>query len=51
MLELITGCTGGVATIATAIITYLKPQHATKIVVAIGIVATAVIEVATVFLK
>lgn len=51
MFELIAGIMGGVATIATAIVTYTKPKHATKIVTAIGIVATAVVEVASVFLN
>lgn len=49
MEELIIGCVGGVATIASAIITYLKPKHATKIVTAIGIGATAILEVVHLF--
>lgn len=49
MEELIIGCVGGVATIATAIVTYLKPKHATKIVTAIGIVSTAALEVVHLF--
>lgn len=51
MNELIVGCVGGTATIATALVTYFKPKHATKIVAAIGIVATATIEVAQLFVK
>lgn len=49
MNELIVGCVGGVATIASALVTYFKPPHATKIVAAIGIVATAAVEVTNLF--
>jgi hypothetical protein len=49
MEELIIGCVGGAATIATAVVTYLKPKHATKIVTAIGIVATAAVEITHLF--
>lgn len=49
MNELITACIGGVATIATALVTYFQPKHATKIVAAIGIVATAGVEVVGLF--
>lgn len=51
MLELITGVVGGVSAIAVAVVTYVKPKHAVKINAAIPIVATAIIEVATIFLK
>ena len=47
--ELIVGCVGGVATIASACVTYFKPKHAAKIVAAIGIVATAAVEVTNLF--
>lgn len=49
MNELIVGCVGGVATIASACVTYFKPKHAAKIVAAIGIVATAAVEVTNLF--
>ena len=49
MNELIVGCIGGTATIATSFVTYFKPKHATKIVTAIGIVATAAVEVTNLF--
>lgn len=49
MEALIIGCVGGVATIATAVVTYINPKHATKIVSAIGIVATATVEVVRLF--
>lgn len=50
MLELITGVVGGVAAIAVAVVTYTKPKHAVKINAAIPVVATAIIEVAQIFL-
>lgn len=34
--ELIVGVTGGVATIASAVVTFLKPTYAVQIVAAIG---------------
>ena len=51
MFELVTGVVGGVSSIAIAIITYKKPKHAAKINAAISVIATAVIEVASIFLK
>lgn len=51
MLELIIGVVGGVATIAEALVAYFKPKHAVKISAAIPVVATAIIEVSTIFLK
>ena len=50
MLELIIGVTGGVASIAVACVTYFKPKHAVKINAAIPVVATAICEVASIFL-
>ena len=50
MLEMIIGVTGGVASIAVALVTYFKPKHAVKINAAIPVVATAICEVATIFL-
>lgn len=51
MLELIIGVTGGVSAIAVAVVTYIKPKQAVKINAAIPIIATAITEVATIFLK
>lgn len=51
MLELIVGVTGGVSAIAVAVVTYVKPKHAVKINAAIPVIATAIVEVATIFLK
>ncbi len=50
MKELIIGVTGGIATIAIAVVTYFKPKHAVKINAAIPVIATAICEVATIFL-
>ena len=50
MLELITGVVGGVSAIAVAVVTYTKPKHAVKINAAIPVIATAIIEVAQIFL-
>lgn len=50
MLELITGVTGGISAIAVAVVTYTKPKHAVKINAAIPIIATCIIEIATIFL-
>lgn len=51
MLELIIGVTGGVAAIAAAVVAYVKPKHMVKIEAAIPVVATAICEVASIFLK
>lgn len=51
MFELITGVVGGVSSIAVSIVTYVKPKHAVKINAAIPVVATAIVEVASIFLK
>lgn len=49
--ELIVGVTGGVATIASAVVAYLKPEYRVQIITAIGIVSTAVTEVCSLFIK
>jgi len=51
MFNLVAGITGGLATIATAVITYFQPQYATAIVGCVGIVETAVIECCSLFRK
>lgn len=48
-LNLITGVTGGASTIASAVVTFCGPAYATAIVAGIGIAATAVVEIATLF--
>lgn len=49
--NLIAGVTGGVATIASAVVTFLQPSYAVQIVAATGIVSTAVTEVCSLFVK
>ena len=49
--NLIVGVTGGVATIASAVVTFIQPVYAVQIVAAIGIVSTAVTEVCSLFVK
>jgi hypothetical protein len=46
---LIQGVIGGCATIASAVVTFFQPSHAAAIVAAIGIGATAVTEICTLF--
>lgn len=50
MKELIIGVTGGISTIAIALVTYFKPKHAVKINAAIPVAATAICEIATILL-
>ena len=49
--NLIVGVTGGVAAIASAVVTFIQPVYAVQIVAAIGIVSTAVTEVCSLFVK
>jgi len=49
--NLIVGVTGGVAAIASAVVTFFQPVYAVQIVAAIGIVSTAVTEVCSLFVK
>lgn len=48
---LVSAIIGGVATICTAVVTYLQPAYATAIVAAIGIASTAAIEITNLFTK
>lgn len=50
-LNLITGVLGGVAAIASALITYFQPSYAPALVAAVGIADTAVVEICTLFVK
>lgn len=50
-LTLVTGVTGGIGAIASAIVTFCQPAMATAIVASIDIVCTAVIAVCTQFVK
>ena len=51
MYNLVLGITGGVATITTAVVTYIQPDYAVQIVASIGIVETAVAEICSLFVK
>lgn len=49
--KLVVACIGAAATVASAIVTYIEPANATAIVAAIGVVATAAVEVCDLFVK
>lgn len=49
--NLIVGITGGVAAIASAVVTYFQPAYAVQTVAAIGVVETAAVEVCSLFVK
>lgn len=49
MFNLIVGVSGGVAAIASAVVTYFQPAYATAIVGAIGIAETAAVEICSLF--
>lgn len=49
--NLVVGVSGGVAAIASAVVTYIQPAYATAIVAAIGIAETAVVEICSLFVK
>lgn len=49
--NLVVGITGGVATIASAVVTFLSPAYAVQIVAGIGIASTAVSEACALFIK
>lgn len=51
MFNLVVGVTGGVAAIASAVVTYMQPAYAVQIVASIGIVETAVAEICSLFVK
>lgn len=49
--NLIVGITGGVAAVASAVVTYISPSFAVPTVAAIGIASTAVTEICSLFVK
>ena len=51
MFNLIVGVSGGVAAIASAVVTYIQPAYATAIVAAIGIAETAAVEICSLFVE
>ena len=51
LFTLITGVTGGVAAIASAIVAYFDPAYTPAIVGGIGIAETAIVEICSLFRK
>ena len=49
--NLIVGIVGGVAAIASAVVTYMQPAYAVQIVAAIGIASTSATEVCSLFVE
>ena len=49
--ELIVGVVGGLAAIASAVVTYFQPAYAVQIVAAIGVASTAITEICSLFIK
>jgi hypothetical protein len=49
--NLVVGITGGIATIASAIVAFLDPAYESAIIASIGVVETAVVEICTKFVK
>ena len=48
--NLVTGISGGVATIASAVIAYIQPAFTPAIIGAVGIIETAIVEICSLFL-
>ena len=51
MYNQVVGITGGVAAIASAVVTYFNPEYAVQTVAAIGVGSTAVTEICSLFVK
>lgn len=51
MFKLVVGVSGGIAAIASAVVTCFQPAYATAIVGSIGIAETAVVEICSLFTK
>ena len=49
--NLIVGITGGIATIASAVVTFFNPAYAVQTVAAIGVASTAVTEICSLFVQ
>ncbi len=49
VFNLVVGVSGGVAAIASAVVTYIQPAYATAIVAAIGVAETAAVEICSLF--
>ena len=51
VFNLVVGVSGGVAAIASAVVTYIQPAYATAIVGAIGIAETTAVEICSLFVN
>lgn len=49
--NLVVGISGGVATIASAVVAFLDPAYESAIVASIGVVETAIVEICSKFVK
>lgn len=49
--NLVVGISGGVATVASAIVAFLDPAYESAIVASIGVVETAIVEICSKFVK
>ena len=51
VFNLIVGISGGVATIASAVVAYLNPAYEPAIIASIGVAETAIVEICSQFVK
>lgn len=51
VFELVVGVSGGIATVASAIVAYLNPAYEPAIIASIGVVETAIVEICSKFVK
>lgn len=49
--NLVVGISGGIATVASAIVAFLDPAYESAIIASIGVVETAVVEICSKFVK
>jgi hypothetical protein len=49
--NLIVGVTGGIATVACAIVAFFDPAYESAIIASIGVAETAIVEICTKFVK
>ena len=51
VFNLIVGITGGIATIASALVAFFNPAYETAIIASIGVAETAIVEICSKFVK
>ena len=51
VFNLIVGVSGGIATIASAVVAFFDPAYETAIIASIGVVETAIVEICSKFVK